>query len=738
MQKKETDEPVTEKLLFFSLPLGKSEEELKLQVENALNGYGVKGFEMEKGDQGAHKGEALVQFNDANCAKRAHAFIAGKNIKGTVYQACFEGQLPAEVIARQLLQTQPTNHIEINNCVPDITAIDIKERFKRYGLIKDARVSQSPSGQSAVAYVSYEGLEGAEKALNSMNNVEYCNRTIKVVFYDPNAPVPVPKQSNPTPSTSRDPPSREPQSRDSSRDSRPSDSSRDGRDSREPRSRDGRDSGRSGRGSERDRDRERDSRPADNTPAANIKSPSPPGIESKPAPKPASNGSDKILIKDLANDVTEESLRHDLRDYSNIANVMLMATAKPAPFAYVRFVDPADAKKAQETLNGYRPRINTEKGWVVTLQTAGGGNAASKKPAATPPTGLSQPRASGKSAVVRGLAVRGMERMRIADLAGAFEKYGTVTNVKFMDETNAEAIVEFQRIGAAENAVRHLDGTKLKNRTMNVQLGDRVIKQPVKMPPGVASGPPPGVNVSKPPGVNTGGGGGGRMTPMVADTTSAPVRAPSRVKEEKPSAPAPARSQPRKDKGKDERPPGVSSSKRKVKEEKPAAAKPTKTKPKAKKSAPAPAALASESEEEEDVVLSDETDDDDEAVVAPAVRPTSSLPDRNRFTSLLTHSVYACACPQTKRVKSNGGDDTSEDDKSVVKRRVAESSVGTPATVEPVKPAPAKKEKKEEKKKEKLVLKKPKVYRQWYKSYMIKVSVACFERLSPTRLCLSF
>eukprot|EP01043_Picozoa_sp_COSAG02_P025695 COSAG02_NODE_1453_length_12551_cov_2.557420_2_plen_171_part_00 len=142
----------------------------------------------------------------------------------------------------------------------------------------------------------------------------------------------------------------------------------------------------------RDRGRDRD------TPAANIKSPSPSGQEppasrdykqpptkQKPAAGSALPGSDKILIKDLSTDVTEESLRHDLRNSGAVANIMLMAAAKPTPCAYVRFVDPADAKKASENvptgLNGYLPRINTEKGWVVTLQ------AATKKTAATPPTG---------------------------------------------------------------------------------------------------------------------------------------------------------------------------------------------------------------------------------------------------------------------------------------------------------------------------------------------------------------
>jgi hypothetical protein len=82
-------------------------------------------------------------------------------------------------------------------------------------------------------------------------------------------------------------------------------------------------------------------------------------------------------------------------------------------------------------------------------------------------------------------------------------------------------------------------------------------------------------------------------------------------------------------------------------------------------------------------------------------------------------------CPALQKAKPNkpkksspeNSDDSDDDDESVVKRRpdaATLSSVGTPATSGGGEP-------KREKKKEKLVLKKPQVYKQWYKSYMIKV-----------------
>ena len=82
---------------------------------------------------------------------------------------------------------------------------------------------------------------------------------------------------------------------------------------------------------------------------------------------------DEVLIKNLGKEVTEEFLRQALvcLDYQ-VANVLLMATAKPTPVAYVRFVEPASAQRAAQDspagLNGYRPDIYSTNEWVVTLQ----------------------------------------------------------------------------------------------------------------------------------------------------------------------------------------------------------------------------------------------------------------------------------------------------------------------------------------------------------------------------------
>ena len=135
----------SEKLLFYALPLAKSVADVKVQVEQALNGLGFKGIEMEEDEEGKHKGEALVQFRDAACAKRAHAYIAGKNIGGTIYHACPEGQRPEPVVEAPVAVQKPTNQVEITNLKPDLTQTDIRERFKRYGLIKSVTISKGKS-----------------------------------------------------------------------------------------------------------------------------------------------------------------------------------------------------------------------------------------------------------------------------------------------------------------------------------------------------------------------------------------------------------------------------------------------------------------------------------------------------------------------------------------------------------------------------------------------------------------
>lgn len=202
---------------------------------------------------------------------------------------------------------------------------------------------------------------------------------------------------------------------------------------------------------------------------------------------------------------------------------------------------------------------------------------------------------------MRGLAGKGLERVKIADMAAAFEKYGTVTNVKFMDDRNADAIVEFQRIGEAAEAVSHLHGTKLKNRTIEVQLGDRFM--PIPRQPAAGS-LPPGV-ASKPAG-NGNSGGGGRSTPALSGVSNSAVASRDRPRSDN------MKQEPRKaqeERATRRRPP--------VKEERPTAATASKQSVKAKQAKPVQAApkrqqvVESESEQEEDESLSDESDEDD-------------------------------------------------------------------------------------------------------------------------------
>lgn len=204
---------------------------------------------------------------------------------------------------------------------------------------------------------------------------------------------------------------------------------------------------------------------------------------------------------------------------------------------------------------------------------------------------------------MRGLAVKGLERVKIADMAAAFEKYGTVTNVKFMDDRNADAIVEFQRIGEAAEAVSHLHGTKLKNRTIEVQLGDKFMPNPRQraagsLPPGVASKPASNGN----------SGGGGRSTPALSAVSNSADSSRDRSRSDK------VKQEPRK--VKEER---VGRRRPPVKEERPPAAKASKqnvnAKTKSVQAAPKrQQVVESESEQEEDESLSDESDNDDDDV----------------------------------------------------------------------------------------------------------------------------
>ena len=175
---------------------------------------------MESDGKGGHLGEALVQFTDAKCARRAHAYLNGKTVAGTLYQVCFEGQAPdyntpAAAAAEgprtafegrhSPVQTLPTNQIEISNLRPDVSTNQLRkftsnmpllvidgcslnrllvipgQRFIRYGTITSTALSRASSGQTA-ARLTFEDVKGAEKALDAMHKAEYCSRTIQVVY----------------------------------------------------------------------------------------------------------------------------------------------------------------------------------------------------------------------------------------------------------------------------------------------------------------------------------------------------------------------------------------------------------------------------------------------------------------------------------------------------------------------------------------------------------------------------
>ena len=145
----------------------------------------------------------------------------------------------------------------------------------------------------------------------------------------------------------------------------------------------------------------------------------------------------------------QESLRDDLVSlkHGGIESIQVLNPAKP--FAYVRFVHPADARNAVEKKNGYRPRINTEKcafvpipilrfraptlitwlcrGWVVTLVET-------KKPAATPPhrqqgAPVVAAGAQANTVQVSGLAVRGLDKVSMGSIVVLFERHGNTQSL---------------------------------------------------------------------------------------------------------------------------------------------------------------------------------------------------------------------------------------------------------------------------------------------------------------------
>ena len=84
-----------------------------------------------------HSGRAVAVFRDVPCASRALAALGAKYISGRPYRAAFQGEAPPEAIQSAGDPGAPTNVIQINGLIPDISREDIHERFKRYGTIKD-------------------------------------------------------------------------------------------------------------------------------------------------------------------------------------------------------------------------------------------------------------------------------------------------------------------------------------------------------------------------------------------------------------------------------------------------------------------------------------------------------------------------------------------------------------------------------------------------------------------------
>ena len=256
----------------------------------------------EAGPEGSR---ALIGFRDANCAKRALAYMSGQPINGHAYRACREGQEPstaglAHAAAAEMGEgASPCNVVEIRNLVMDLQKEELRDRFKRYGTIQEVEmIREQPTNREKsaqyLARVTYETLGGAEAAIKNMNRTQYCSRTIRVAYFDPIAAKEreaAMSQPAPTPS--------EPRSRDSGSDSR-----------------DG--GNRRGQG-------EPERPMAAAQPTHTIKSPSPvgsaeprrqqqqrpPGVAQQPngnrgsPPLPAANGDNKVLIKELSKDVTE-------------------------------------------------------------------------------------------------------------------------------------------------------------------------------------------------------------------------------------------------------------------------------------------------------------------------------------------------------------------------------------------------------------------------------------------------
>lgn len=69
-----------------------------------------------------------------------------------------------------------------------------------------------------------------------------------------------------------------------------------------------------------------------------------------------------LYVKNLAKDVTEDSLREMFSKFGEVCDVVIKkdVTGKSKGFGFVKFKSPADAKKAVEDLNG-TPQGNRER-----------------------------------------------------------------------------------------------------------------------------------------------------------------------------------------------------------------------------------------------------------------------------------------------------------------------------------------------------------------------------------------
>ena len=477
------------KLLFYDLPKDMPLEEVYEKIEQQLKGYGLRRLEVfadrdadAAGKGTVHTGNASAEFVDAPCTKRALLYIQKQVFRGKKYQV----QLATDANDRGGLQKMSSsgrtvrsgNQLYIGNLRYDVTVDELRDLFKTFGSVSDVRFPKAAKSNSPrCAFVEFNDSEAAEKARESTNNTVQWENKIRVEYANTKPEFAVPQRSV---SNSRD-----------SRDSRDAGSAKV-----------------SPAGSGDDRggsSRDSSSRSRARTPGTSADQSDTAGGDGAKSGGGKSGGGTQVLVKDISLDITEDLLTRDMSRCGEVTKVMMLPPNGNFRIAYVRFGTAKEAKTAFEAMNGWRPRMNSERGWIVTLT----GSVASRH-AETPPIGApdgaesdAKPAVAGAKSAERTSLVAGTQGSTritvsgisekahsVGKIASLFEAHGEIVNVKLNkpqpgsvggSSSSRTATVEFADPKSAEQAVRQAHGTVFMGQKMSCSI------LPAGAPPVVSS-----------------------------------------------------------------------------------------------------------------------------------------------------------------------------------------------------------------------------------------------------------